>query len=245
MRNLLVEIFRLFGLSVSAFDEKRYLSRLSYFSNKKIYDKFARFTMVPVFTFLDNLELASKARSIPGDIVECGVWRGGMMAGISEKLGNDRKYWLFDSFEGLPPAKEIDGPEAVSWQKDKKGENYFDNCAAEEKFAREAMQLAGARNYELVRGWFKDTLPITSVERISVLRLDGDWYDSTMDCLTHLYPKVVDGGVIIIDDYYFWDGCTKAVHDYLSHHNICDRIRQTSYGVAYIIRNSTNNPLKK
>ncbi|HEY4797855.1 MAG TPA: TylF/MycF/NovP-related O-methyltransferase, partial [Bacteroidia bacterium] len=73
-------------------------------------------------------------------------------------------------------------------------------------------------------------------ERISILRLDGDWYDSTMDCLTNLYDEVQVGGVIIIDDYYTWDGCSRAVHDFLSKRNLVVKVKQNESGVCYIVK---------
>jgi O-methyltransferase len=192
--------------------------------------------MVPEVLYIDNLELVSQIRDRPGDVVECGVWRGGMSAGIAELLGNDRKYWLFDSFEGLPPAQEIDGAAAIDYQNDPEGEWYFNNCAAEESYARQAMQLAGRDHVEIVKGWFKDTVCHAGVGAIALLRLDGDWYESTRTCLEAFYPKVVEGGMVIIDDYHTWDGCAKAVHDYLSHRSIADRIRESRNGNAYIIK---------
>jgi Macrocin-O-methyltransferase (TylF) len=73
---------------------------------------------------------------------------------------------------------------------------------------------------------------------IAVLRLDGDWYDSTMLCLEHLFPLVVPGGLMLIDDYYTWDGCARAVHDYLSREQAAGRIEKTSGGVTYIVHRS-------
>jgi hypothetical protein len=66
--------------------------------------------------------------------------------------------------------------------------------------------------------------------------LDGDWYDSTMDCLANLFNKVNKGGIIIVDDYYVWDGCSRAVHDYLSKNNLTEKIRQSEAGICYIIK---------
>ena len=89
--------------------------------------------------YVANLCIVRALQSVPGCVVECGVWRGGMIAGIAEVLGPEREYILFDSFEGLPPAKEIDGEAALAWQSDKSSPLYHDNCAAEQKFAAEAM----------------------------------------------------------------------------------------------------------
>ena len=159
----------------------------------------------------ENLRVARMyASEIGGDVVECGVWRGGMSAGLARVLGNNRKYYLFDSFEGLPAAKDIDGADAIQWQEDTKSVGYYDNCKAEIGFAEAAMQKTGVR-FELIKGWFSDTLPKFTVPGpIALLRLDGDWYESTIDCLTHLYPKVAQKGVIIIDDYFTWEGCSQS-----------------------------------
>lgn len=203
---------------------------------KKIYRKYKGYTMIPEDTFVNNLLLINKFTSVPGSVVECGVWRGGMSAAIAHMIP-DKNYYLFDSFEGLPDAKEIDGEAAIAWQSNKEGISYFDNCKAEMNEAEIAMKIAGVTNYRLVKGWFSDTLPGYSFEEpISILRLDGDWYESTMECLVNLFPKVVSGGVIIIDDYYIWDGCSRAVHDYLSNNQIKDRIRQFNNEVSYIIK---------
>lgn len=195
--------------------------------------------MVPQDQYIDNLVLTKKYGNIAGSIVECGVWRGGMIAGVAKLLG-DRKYFLLDSFEGLPAAKQLDGEKAVDWQKDVSSPKYYDNCKAEIEYAKKAMQLAGAKNVEFVKGWFNETLPglvkNPSLAPISILRLDGDWYESTIDCLTHLYPVVAEGGLIIIDDYYMWDGCARAVHDYLSANKLPVRIRQSNIGTCFLIK---------
>jgi len=199
--------------------------------------KYKDFSMIPIETYIGNLILTEQFKNIHGSIVECGVWRGGMIAGVAELLGKDRNYFLFDSFEGLPPAKEIDGYAANAWQNDKNSPLYLDNCKAEMSFAEKAMKMSGAKNFKLIKGWFSDSLPKYSFdEKIAILRLDGDWYDSTIDCLTSLYDKVNKGGVIIIDDYYVWDGCSKAVHDYLSKKGLTAKIRQSADGICYIIK---------
>lgn len=191
--------------------------------------------MIPKSIFVDNLAVCDTIRNVKGCVVECGVWRGGMSAAIAEILGKDRTYYLFDSFEGLPEAKEVDGETARIWQNDKDSPTYFDNCSAEIAFAQKAMDSSQAKDFNIVKGWFSDTLPLFDTqEKIALLRLDGDWYDSTMDCLVNLFPKVAPGGMIIIDDYYAWDGCARAVHDYLSENKLAVRIRQSQAGVCYI-----------
>ena len=156
-----------------------------------VYAKYREYTMIPKGTYINNLTLIDTHRAVSGCVVECGVWRGGMIAGIAELLGPDRQYVLFDSFEGLPPAKEIDGPAALAWQADTTKPTYYDNCSAPSSYATHAIRLAGARNVSVHSGWFKDTLPgYAPPAPIAILRLDGDWYDSTMVCLQALFPHL-------------------------------------------------------
>jgi len=199
--------------------------------------KYRAHTMIPREQFVDNLLLVARVYDLPGCVVECGVWRGGMIAGMAEVLGPHRHYYLFDSFEGLPEAKDIDGPAALRWQSDKDSPTYHDNCTAEMEFGKKAMAMSPAKQVTFKKGWFNETLPgFVPEEGIAVLRLDADWYDSTLQCLDALYKHVVTGGIVIIDDYYVWDGCAKAVHDFLSANKLPDRIRQSRIDVCYIVR---------
>lgn len=230
MKEALQNILNWFGLRVQKANKPPKYSPL--------YEKYKSFTMIPASDFLTNIELCEKYRPIEGDIVECGVWKGGMIAAIAEVMGDsNRKYYLFDSFEGLPDAQAVDGKAALSWQEDIDSSNYFNNCKANIEDAHQAMALSGISNYKVVKGWFQDTLPITEINEIAILRLDGDWYDSILDCLLYLYPKVANNGVIIIDDYYIWEGTSKAVHDYLSSIKSSSKIYTLSGGVSYIIKN--------
>jgi len=202
-----------------------------------IYKRFSRYTMISKTAYLRNLALAQDFSNVPGAVVECGVWRGGMSAGMATVLGAGREYHLFDSFEGLPPAKEIDGQSAIAWQADKNSPSYYDNCAAEESEAAAAMKMSGASRFELHKGWFDKTIPLWSANAtpIAVLRLDCDWYESMKVCLSHLMPKVTRGGLIIVDDYYTWDGCTTAVHEYLAALRKPLRMRQFLNGPFYLV----------
>ena len=204
----------------------RFGHQLLRYHYQKEFERFREFTMIPRNTYVDNLFLARKVRLIPGCVVECGVWRGGMSAGLVSVLGAERKYFLFDSFEGLPPAQEIDGKGACDWQQQKDVPTYFDNCSASPDFAERAMTLAGVKSFHLVKGWFNETLPgFIPPEPIALLRLDGDWYDSTIVCLESLFDHVAPGGLIVLDDYYTWDGCARALHDFLSRRSSTVRIR--------------------
>ena len=187
------------------------------------------YTMVSEVAVRFTIEQAIEAvdRHPDSVIVECGVWRGGCSTAmlLAQRAAFGRvvaPVWLLDSFEGLPPAAERDGPLARSWQSDTDSPDYHDNCTASLADVRRGLERFGFGEDEvhLVEGWFADTVPDVASELasrgISLLRLDGDWYESTMTCLTQLEPCVVDEGTLLIDDYYAWDGCARAVHDYLS-----------------------------
>jgi O-methyltransferase len=201
----------------------------------RLYSRFSSFTMIPRRGYVTNLFLCEQFRHVPGSIIECGTWRGGMIAGIAQMFNDDRNYYLFDSFEGLPAAQDVDTRKHGSSAKELQKTSYH-NCRAEEDVARRAMELSGARHVHIRKGWFKDTLPRYDGPPIAILRADGDWYESTMDILNNLYPHVVKGGLIILDDYYYWDGCAKAVHDFLSKNALKDKIYQINGLYAYIVK---------
>jgi O-methyltransferase len=181
--------------------------------------------MIPKHTYLANLELIEPYKESGGCVVECGVWRGGMIGGMANLLGPQRDYVLCDSFQGLPKAQTVDGETALEWQKCTEAPDYFDNCAAPQHFAEEAMSRSGCERVIFLKGWFDETLPTyRSPVGIDVLRLDGDWYESTMTCLDALFDQVRPGGIIILDDYHQWDGCSRALHDFLSRRSAPERI---------------------
>jgi hypothetical protein len=160
-------------------------------------------------------------RQIPGALVECGVWRGGCSA-LMAWVGRPRTMWMFDSFEGLPDPGPLDGTEA---------EQYAGRVVASENDAREVLAKVGV-TAEIRKGWFESTVPRASGEigPIAVLRLDGDWYESTKVCLEHLYDLVSPGGVIILDDYDRWPGCRTAVDEFLSSRKIVVEMSRISAG---------------
>jgi len=192
-----------------------------------LYRRYRQFTMTGERRFVANLDICTRHVPNSGCIIECGVWRGGMSAAIADALPS-RVHFLFDSFEGLPPAQYVDGDRAAAFQRDKDSPVYYDNCSAERAFAERCMSMSKAKEFHLIPGWFSATIPaFQPPEPIALLRLDGDWYDSTMQCLTGLYRHLMPGGVVIIDDYYDWEGCTRAVHDFLSSGKLIARLRQS------------------
>jgi O-methyltransferase len=207
-------------------------------------------TLVGRRRYIGNLHLVATALADPAldglAVVECGTWKGGMACGLLAVAPGVRDFHFFDSFEGLPPAEAIDGKKALDWQADTEAPDYYDNNRAD-RDAFEARVRAAARPEQQLfvhQGWFADTLPKTPADlRIAVLRLDGDWYQSTMDCLEHLFDKVAPGGLVIIDDYLDWEGCSRAVHDFLSSRKAGEAIRQSRFGgVSYIVKRAPEGP---
>lgn len=155
-------------------------------------------------------------KGVPGDFIETGVWRGGaciLVRGIFKAYGvTDRRVWVADSFEGLP---KPDGTKYAADRGDKHHELKFLAISQEEVEANFAVYGLLDEQVKFLKGWFKDTLPTAPIEKLAILRLDGDMYQSTMDGLENLYSKVSPGGYVIVDDYHAVAGCKQAVHDYL------------------------------
>jgi O-methyltransferase len=204
------------------------------------------------FAIQEAARLAIEGHS--GAIVECGSWRGGTSIAmlLAQRAAVGRvvlPVFLLDSFEGLPPAQERDGPLAIEWQSGAYPEWFFDNCFADESEVKEVARSFGFSESEarIRRGWFSETIPKIASElganSISLLRLDGDWYDSTILCLEHLVPIVQEGATVIVDDYYAWDGCARALHDWLSHHDHPYRIKSLylNLGAFFVRRDGRTN----
>jgi O-methyltransferase len=169
--------------------------------------------------------------NIQGDIVECGVWKGGSMLAVAQslaKLGDtSRHLYLFDTFEGMtePTNKDIDfsGASASSLlEKDKKEDENSIWCYAPLESVKKTLQNASYDNHKLhfIKGKVENTIPYQAPERIAILRLDTDWYESTRHELIHLFPRLSAGGVIIIDDYGHWQGARQATDEYIHQNNI-------------------------
>lgn len=201
----------------------------------EIYSRVKDYTMVDPTLFCDNLKLLDNIKDLNGDIVECGVWKGGMSAALAFNIDKNRHFHLFDSFEGLPAPKQLDGEAAKAWSRGEMPNIFYNNCSAEETSAIQIMNETG-QTFTTYKGWFEDTIPNNKIGEIALLRLDGDWYESTLICLEYLYPKLTQSGVVILDDYYTWDGCSKAVHDYLSKIKSRAKIDRTKNGVVYIVK---------
>ena len=163
-------------------------------------------------------------RGVPGDLIETGVWRGGsviFMRAILAAYGDAaRKVWVADSFEGLPPPDPRYAADA--------GDVFhgFEVLAVslEQVKANFARYSLLDERVQFLKGWFKDTLATAPIGPLAVARLDGDMYESTMDALRPLYPKLSVGGYLIVDDYGTVPGCKQAVDEYRKEHGITEPI---------------------
>lgn len=168
--------------------------------------------------------------NIPGDFVECGVWKGGntmMVALTLMKLkSTDRKIYLYDTFEGMskPTDKDISYKNEdadTEWSESQKG-GINEWCYSPLDEVRNNLKSTGYPEDKMifVKGKVEDTLPGTIPEKVSVLRLDTDWYESTYHELVNLYPLLSEKGFLIIDDYGYWKGAREAVEQYFSENKV-------------------------
>lgn len=164
--------------------------------------------------------------NIPGDFIECGVWRGGsamiMMFTLMKYHAEPRKLWLYDTYAGmpLPTAEDVSLDQSVNanetWQKiEETGGSKWDEASLED--VRNVLSKTGypMNNIVFIQGKVEETIPQQISQSISLLRLDTDWYASTKHELEYLYPKLNQGGVLLIDDYGYWEGSRKAVDEFL------------------------------
>jgi hypothetical protein len=169
------------------------------------------------------------ARDVPGAVVECGVWRGGSMMAAALtllRLGKtERELYLFDTFSGMTAPTDEDVKRS--------GERAADLLAVETEDAdiwaiaslddvRDAVLGVGypPERIHFVEGRVEETVPAHAPEEIALLRLDTDWYASTKHELVHLYPRLTSGGVLILDDYGYWQGARRAVDEYVSQNEL-------------------------
>jgi hypothetical protein len=177
---------------------------------------------------------------IPGDIVECGVWKGGSMMAVAKTLLDlghlDRQLYLFDTFEGMTRPQDVDvsytgSKTSEKFEKRKITNNSSHWCFASLDEVKRAMYETGYDRAKIsfVKGKVERTIPNNAPQTISLLRLDTDWYESTRHELLHLYPRLSHGGVIIIDDYGHFLGARKAVDEYIEQNNICLLLNRLDY----------------
>ena len=193
----------------------------------KVVDDFTMCSYERMVTLWQQVRYLDRA-GIEGCLVECGTWKGGAMGMMTLAHMSSGKphrvVHLFDSFEGLPePSAEKDGQVAIDYASNRASGNLasISRCVGSLEDNRRLLEEIIKYPTTLTRyhvGSFQDTVPAVAPEigPIALLRLDGDWYESTRICIETLGPKVVSGGVVVIDDYGKWPGCRAAMDEYLS-----------------------------
>jgi O-methyltransferase len=204
-------------------------NRSAYFRAKSVYDVML-YSLVGAAGLEATFDAARNLgeKEVIGDFVECGVARGGcsaLMATVARQTRPPRKMWLFDSFEGLPSPTTEDYGENRQTTGSHIRPLELGSCLGTKEqvewilFSRFRLDR---RLVFLVKGWFQNTLPVYKdrIGPIALLRIDGDWYESTLCCLENLYDNVSPGGCVIVDDYGVCYGCKKAVHEFLRKKNL-------------------------
>jgi O-methyltransferase len=176
---------------------------------------------------------------VPGDIVECGVWKGGssMLCALTMKTMGEmqRKIYLYDTYSGMsqPTQKDVSyiGNRALDrWIKAEKNGIYDWDVATLEEVQKNMFSTGYTKeNLLFIQGKVEDTIPAIVPENIALLHLDTDWYESTYHELNHLFPRLSSGGVIVIDDYGHWKGAQEAVDKFLQENNVKILLNRIDY----------------
>jgi len=215
-----------------------------------IMSKCLPFTMTSeerLYAFSKAIEYITNAK-VEGDIVECGVWKGGSsmcaMLSLINKKDTSRMFYLYDTYEGMSEPTEMDADHSGMYAKTLLNQSIKTKedvmwCYAPIDDVKSNIE---STNYpknlvHFVKGKVEDTIPQTIPEKIAILRLDTDWYESTYHELKHLFPRLVKGGVIIIDDYGHWKGAREAVDQYFNENGIHILLNRIDYTGRIGIKN--------
>ena len=255
MKRLLKNILRRLG-----FDLVRYAptSPTSYLASvpdmseteQRIISAAKPFTMTSIESMaaLINAVTYVTQNGIPGDIAECGVWRGGSMMIVAQTLlahgDRSRSLYLFDTFEGMSSPTEEDKSlddvsAAIQLERDPQGTEIW--CCASLEDVRANLLSTGypEEKIHLIKGKVEDTIPRNNPSSLSLLRLDTDWYESTKHELKHLFPILDPKGILIIDDYGHWQGAKKAVDEYFAEIGGSVYLHRIDYTGRILVRTST------
>jgi len=193
------------------------------------------FTMISRERMYANYQAAQYVAQaeIPGDIVECGVWKGGsamVFALTLLRYDRSRTIWLYDTFAGMTEPTELDYTATKDarhlWRlQQRNGYNEWARASLDD--VQRNLEGTGYPHLKFIEGKVEDTIPGEIAESIAVLRLDTDWYESTRHELQHLYPRLAHGGVLLIDDYGEWAGARKAVDEHLGADMMLSRLDYT------------------
>lgn len=167
---------------------------------------------------------------IPGDVIECGVCNGGtaaVLARLASRSRLNRTVWLMDSFQGMPEVSELDRIGADGHT----AESHVGKEVGNPERVREVLRKAGVnfKRVQIVAGWFQNTFPSVTTQKIALLNIDADWYGSVKLCLETFYDRVVRGGFISFDDYGHWPGCKAAVDEFFEARGLPYKLKQVDY----------------
>lgn len=174
---------------------------------------------------LYNLASKVQREGISGDFVECGVCNGGtaaILAHFASLFPTSRDTWLFDSFEGMPVTTIEDGEVA---------KEYIGKDVGSLDSVKEILRIVNAdmKKVRIIKGWYQDTFPNHRIQNIALLNIDADWYSSVKLCLDTFFDKVTPGGYISIDDYGHWEGCKRAVDEFLEQRGLQIELNAPDY----------------
>lgn len=202
----------------------------------KVIRKIREYTLLDVDRLrnIGRLSQYLNQQKIVGDFVECGVFNGGSAALLSTYLREERHLWLYDSFEGMPETSELDGEEAKKWVR---------TCLGSIAVVQEAMNLVSTRpeKYTIKKGWFQDTFSEEIPDRVALLHCDADWYESVLLVLRVFYPRIPEGGCIILDDFGHWEGCREAFYDFCREYHEKPLLERIGAAQAFWIKGKSNN----
>ena len=202
-------------------------------ADEQIVEAALPFTMTGVMrlrALVDSVRYCVEA-GVEGAFAECGVWRGGsvlaMIRTLQDAGDTSRDIYLYDTFEGMTEPSDLDispheQPALETWQRaqerqEKPWAGFFSEETFSEEDVRQRLLATGypADRLHFVRGRVEDTIPAATADALALLRLDTDWYESTLHEMKHLYPRLARGGVLIVDDYGHWEGARRAVDEHL------------------------------
>lgn len=185
------------------------------------------FVLLPNLLNLKRLMQTLHARGVAGDVVECGVYKGGSAAVLASELHPNQSIFLYDSFEGMPPTSDKDPNSAEVMV----GEGAVDLNAV---IALIEKNKAPGGVVVTHKGWFDQTFSQSPrPERVMLLHVDCDWYESAMACLREFYDKIPVGGCVVLDDYGYWEGARKAFYDFCKERDIYPLLKRVPNGHAY------------
>jgi hypothetical protein len=249
MFRLLTKIFSPLEHNRGSYRPEEFFPKETPASLIEIYEQVKPYTMTSperIFALCRAVEYIQK-ESVKGDIVECGVWKGGSMMAVAKTLlkssETGRNLFLFDTFEGMTPptGQDVDVLGQTAESLLKRSDKTKDDsvwCCASLEIARSAMYGVGypIEKIHFVKGMVEHTIPSSAPDKIALLRLDTDWYESTKHEMEHLFPRLSIGGVLIIDDYGHWQGARKAVDEYFEINKMKITLHEIDYTGRIVVR---------